>query len=225
MYYIIFILILLLLAILTTKQKKISRWSDYYKNKLTYPVSDIVIKALQLIDIQKPKKPLIAIDFGCGGGNETAFLLKNNCSVLAIDNQPSAFEILLARQDIRHIHSRLSTLESSFETIHWEALEPVDLFVACFSLPFCHPASFDTTWNNIKRCILPNGLFIGHFFDPFGNNLTESKKKEMTLLKQDQVIKLFNDFNIIHFSSKRKKSPIYSSQLTVKYYEVIAKKQ
>ena len=95
-----------------------------------------------------------AIELGCGAGNDTIYLIKNNWKVLAID-----------REDVQErISKRLNTEElkrfrfqkQNFEEIK---LEKANLIVANFSLPFCNKNNFYELWNKIKDNILPNRIF------------------------------------------------------------------
>lgn len=70
-----------------------------------------------------------------------------------------------------------------------------DLIVANNSLPFCNKDSFNTMWNEIKKNIVKNGYFVGNFFGL--NDSWKDLKKQMTFLGKEQILSLFDDFEII----------------------------
>lgn len=142
-------------------------------------------------------KPGKAIELGCGAGNDTTYLIKNNWKVTAID-----------REDVeKRIANRLSTEElenfkfqkQDFENLK---LEKSNLIVANYSLPFCDKRKFEELWNKIKTSISNNGYFVGNFFgihDDWNKN-----KPDMTFLTKDQVMELFKDFEIVKFEEIEK---------------------
>lgn len=137
------------------------------------------------------------IELGCGAGNDTIYLIKNNWKVTAID-----------REDVeKRIANRLSTKELEnfeFQKQNFEnlKLEKSNLIVANYSLPFCNKNKFEELWNKIKTSISDNGYFIGNFF---GEKDEWSKTKQtMTFLTKEKVMELFKDFEIIKFEEIEK---------------------
>ena len=136
-----------------------------------------------------PKK---AIELGCGAGNDTVYLIKNNWNVIAID-----------REDVKQrIANRLTPKElekfifqkQEFESIK---LEESNLIVANYSLPFCNKNEFKLLWDKIKVSIIDEGYFVGNFFGI--NDDWNKTKPEITFLTKEDVIELFEDFEIIKF--------------------------
>ena len=145
--------------------------------------------------IQQP--PGKAIELGCGAGNETVYLIKNNWQVLAID-----------REDVeQRIEKRLNANErenfkfkkENFENIK---LEKTNAIIANNSLPFCQKTKLQELWNKIKESILEGGYFVGNFFGI--NDSWKPLKTEMVFLTKEQVINLFTDFEIIKFEEIEK---------------------
>jgi hypothetical protein len=57
-------------------------------------------------------------------------------------------------------------------------------------------------WNEIKKNIVKKGYFVGNFFGL--NDSWKDVKKQMTFLSKDQVLNLFDDFEIISFKEVEK---------------------
>ena len=137
------------------------------------------------------------IELGCGAGNDTVYLIKNNWNILAID-----------REDVeKRIAKRLNDEEREkfrFQKQNFESLElgKNNLIVANYCLPFCNKNNFKELWNKINDSILKDGYFVGNFFG--NNDEWKSRKEEMTFLTKEQVIELFKDFEIIEFKEVEK---------------------
>ena len=81
-------------------------------------------------------------------------------------------------------------------------LEKCNLLVANYSLSFCRKESFQELWKKITDSIELDGYFVGNFFginDSWVNN-----KSNMKFLKKEEVINLFEDFEIINFKEVEK---------------------
>lgn len=74
--------------------------------------------------------------------------------------------------------------------------------VANFSLPFCNKDNFKELWNKINNSILKDGYFVGNFFGD--SDEWKSTKEKMTFLTKEEVIELFEDFEIIEFKEVEK---------------------
>lgn len=96
----------------------------------------------------------IAIDFGCGAGRDTIYLIKNGWDVISIDkeNTRTLIEQNLSEEEKRHF----KFLQSEFEDCK---IEKNNLFVANFSIPFCKKECFVQLWNNIVNSIKENRIF------------------------------------------------------------------
>jgi SAM-dependent methyltransferase len=107
--------------------------------------------------------PGLALDLGCGAGRDSFALLRAGWSVIAMDRDPRALEIL--REQVTSKESAaLRTICCSFEDSG--PLPPADLINASFSLPFCRPDAFEDLWMRIAYSLRKDGLFCGHFFGP-----------------------------------------------------------
>jgi SAM-dependent methyltransferase len=169
-------------------------WSEYYKAVAGRPPRQTIITALNHFEAEEPLETRyrFAVDLGCGEGRDTVFLLKHGWYVLAIDDQPKAFEYLLSRPDLEG-HYLLETRVARFEETSWPE---TDLINASNSLPFCSPESFPKLWKQIVHSIRQNGRFAGQFF---GERETLAKYTTLTHHTDKQVKKLFQNFKIEYF--------------------------
>ena len=116
--------------------------SDKPRNNVQYFINEI------------QNKPGKAIELGCGAGNDTTYLIKNNWNVIAIDRE-DVEERIAKRLSIEEIR-KFTFQKQDFETLR---LEENNLIVANYSLPFCEKDKFEKLWNEIKRSILPDRIF------------------------------------------------------------------
>ncbi len=66
-------------------------WLDYYQKLAGWEPRQHLVKALEQVEL-KPDSEKLAIDIGFGDGTETAYLLENGWSVLAVDGEPGSVE-------------------------------------------------------------------------------------------------------------------------------------
>lgn len=165
---------------------------QYYQNtKDSMPNKNV----MQFINLKT--KTGNAIELGCGSGRETKYLIQNGWNVLAIDREDVSgiIEEKLNGQE----KEKFRFQKQEFENLK---LEKNDLVLANFSLPFCNKNSFDKMWKTIEASILPEGYFVGNFFGI--NDEWAKTKTDMTFLEKGEVIKLFENFEIIEFKEFEK---------------------
>lgn len=195
-------------------------WSNYYQKKLYLPPADITKKAMSFFSHSG-----VAIDFGCGCGNDSAFLLQNGWTVWAIDGEALAIEILKKRKDISQ-QSLLFANSERFEEINWSSLPKFDLFLAVNALPFCKKEKFSEVWKHLTETIQSQGRFAGHFFGPRYLGFTDKERQLMTFLSKEDVLELFKDFDIELFDEKEEAGKSGTGRdIHSHIFEVIAKKR
>ena len=160
-------------------------WTNYQTKTCGNDICNLLVEFLNKYSINS------AVDLGCGSGNETVYMVKRGIKVLAIDRQLNKKFILdrLSKSERKLI----SFEECSFEEVK---LPKTELFVACFSIPFCNPNSFDDLWDKIYNSIEDCGYFVGQLFgdrDDWNvvdtiNTFPLEKVKEY--LKRYKIIKL-----------------------------------
>ena len=138
-----------------------------------------------------------AIELGCGAGNDTVYLIKNNWNVLAIDREDVEKRIVkrLNKKELEKFRFQ----KQNFESLE---LEKSNLIVANYCLPFCNKNKFKELWDKIERSIIDKGYFVGNFFGT--NDSWNESKTEMIFLSKKQVTELFKNFEIISFKEIEK---------------------
>jgi SAM-dependent methyltransferase len=164
-------------------------WPGYFAAIAGREPRDTLIKALDLYSKEPQTRTRFAIDLGCGEGRDTAELLREGWSVLAIDGHPDGIQRLIGRDDLVNPDQLLMKL-GSFEKVE---LPQCDLLNASFSLPFCHPEHFDSLWARIVKSIQPDGRFSGQLFGKRDSWASIPDRSHQT---REQVDELFSDFTI-----------------------------
>ena len=169
--------------------------------------------------IKLEKKVGKAIDLGCGTGRDTVFLIKNNWNVLAIDRENTK-EIIYDKLNEKE-KNRFRFICQSFEEIE---LEKNDLIVANYSIPFCSKENFNDFWIKIVESINKNGYFVGNFFGI--NDSWYNEKENVLFLSKEQVLKLFESFQLLKFQEVEKNGKTGLGQIKHWHtFEIIAKKK
>ncbi len=179
--------------------------NDTYENKHNH-LLDEVIKYL------KPNSKII--DFGCGSGNDTVFMIKQGFKVLAIDKviNNTFFSERLTNSQMENLTLKTCTFEN-FE------FEKCDMIMSFFALPFCNSAKFLEVWGNIYNCLNKNGLFVGQLF---GDRDKWRKAKTINTFSKDEVLSLLERYEILYF--KEIEYNIENSKKKWHYFDIIAKK-
>ena len=171
-----------------------NKWDRYYQSKLNQPPRPLIVEALTYF-----QTPGVAIDLGCGVGNETLLMLDKGWHVWAIDSQSNAIQFLNERKNLLYPKNLVTVVAKFDEGLNWEDLPQVNLFCASYALPFAKPDAFDQVWQNIMEKILLEGRFAGHFFGKNYVGFDDQEMKHMTFLTKEQVLRLFKDFDIEYF--------------------------
>lgn len=168
-------------------EPKPSVFSSYYQATKDRPPRELYRQV-----VRRFEPPGMAIDLGCGIGNETADLLSRGWRVLALDAQAEAINLLEERIPPEH-RDRLQTRVASFENLE---LPPADFIWAGLSLPFCPPDAFDALWSKIVASLKPGGRFAGDFF---GNRHAWAVRPGMTSHAIEQVKALAQNLTLEYF--------------------------
>ena len=105
----------------------------------------------------------LAIDLGCGAGNDTIHLLDHGYVVVALDSTRAAVRMTHVRAMEAGHGASLNAVVGPFESLR-PAKRSAALIHAGFSLPFSDPRHFDALWQAIFESLVSGGLFVGQLF-------------------------------------------------------------
>lgn len=168
-------------------------WDVYYQNVPNDKPKETLLKALSLFEEGHiPENQKVAIDLGCGHGPDTLELLRRGWEVTAIDSQKEGLDIIKGLV-LPEWNQRLHLQQSVFEGLN---LQKAQFINASLCLPFCRPEYFNSLWVEIVNSINVGGRFAGHLF---GLNDSWAIYNNMTFHNQDNINKLFENFEIEYF--------------------------
>jgi Tellurite resistance protein TehB. len=167
-------------------------WRTYNERTKNAPPRPMLLKALALFGDFTGR----AIDIGSGAGNDSLHLCSKGWEVLAVDQNPSGFELIREKLSPEQLN-QFSSLEVSFEEL--QTLPHCDLVNANFSVPFCHPSCFSNVLRTILGAISENGRFAGNFF---GKNDGWATNEQMTFCSIDEIKNYFSEFEIEFIEEK-----------------------
>lgn len=193
-------------------------WEEYYQKIQGRAPRSLLINALDRFRPDPSQIARKAIDLGCGDGTETAILLECGWNVLAIDGQHTAITRLEAKIPIE-LQARLNTQVAKFENV---VLSPVDLILACLSIPFCEPEHFDRLWDKIVNSVMLEGRFAGQFF---GVRDSWAVNTDMTFHTEEQVRAMLEEFEIESFNEQDEDGHATSGPKHWHVFTVVAKKR
>lgn len=198
------------------KQLIMEEWNEYYKNTLSESPSKILAKYFELGLDSNHKSNKLAIDLGCGAGNDTIYLLKKNYKVIAVDKEVSVINLIKSRISDT---SKLDFIIESFENIK---LNKVDLITSNLSICFCKPQYFNRLCDEITNNILEEGYFVGNFLGKEDDWSMDSNK---TFIDKEQLDIIFKDFKIVFFKEEKfYKKTVKGKMKFWHIYQIIARK-
>lgn len=157
---------------------------EYYKNTAGRKAQGILQKFIK-------NNPQIktAIDLGCGSGNETRFLAKNNISVTAVDASDVSkflYEGLTADEK-----KRISFIQERFSKVE---LPKADLIISFAALPFVRKELLPKIIKKIYYSLNEDGYLICNFF---GKKDSWYGFEKHTFLEKDEIEDLLKEFKIL----------------------------
>ena len=132
--------------------------SNFYEKSKMFNRPSALIKGFFNMKLNEKLKDKTAIDFGCGVGNDTQFLIENGFFVTCVDKNSRAKELVYEKiQD----WDKYQFLNEDFKNVK---LPKVDLFYSCLSLQFINPRDIDSVMKKINESINESGFFVRKFF-------------------------------------------------------------
>ncbi len=141
----------------------------------------------------------LAIDLGCGAGNEVLPLLERGWRVHAIDGEPKAIEILESRVPAE-MRTKLTTEVARF---HEADLPQADLVFASPSRPFAGEDQ-DEAVSHALDAIRPGGWFVGVFF---GENDSWASLEDVASVDRSRISSLFEGFDPVEVDEEEFDGP------------------
>lgn len=140
----------------------------------------------------------IAIDCGCGTGNDIKFLAQNNYTVYGYDNSQDAVAIC---KDRFSRNTQIKIFQSSFESYKYPASAVI---IANSSLYFAEPTMFERSWRSITNSLITNGVFAGDFMG-LGDDWATGFHSTTCPMSEKQVKSLFKRYEVVHFSERNER--------------------
>ena len=129
--------------------------SKYYEKVKNRPMLPGLPEAIELARTLKTK---VAVDCGCGAGQDIRHFLDAGFTVHGFDVEPKS--VTFCREQYSE-DSRVAIAEASFGT--YDFPKQVALIAASASLYFCPKDEFDSAWRNIVDCLIPGGIVFAMF--------------------------------------------------------------
>ena len=163
----------------------------YYKVTMENNPS-ILIRKFFMYKYDKRLQGNIALDLGCGVGNDTEFLLSKGFKVTAVDCEESVKNIF----ENKNIKSdSLDIIIGDFSKIK---LPSVDLALANFSMQFVEENFQEFIENLLKKNINSQGFFVGNFLGE-----DDDWSKTRTTIKKEDLMDYFKNYDILYFSEEK----------------------
>ncbi|VCW79980.1 tRNA (cmo5U34)-methyltransferase [Acinetobacter baumannii] len=145
-----------------------------------------------------PNLPLVAIDCGCGAGNESAYLLSKGFHVHAFDISIDAQKVCAERfKD----DSKFIFYHKSFEDFNFP---PASLIIASSSLFFCDPSYFYSVINRIINALPEGGILVVDLLGTQDEWVIREPKKFIGFTYQDIADLFLYDFNLLFHKEMNK---------------------
>jgi tellurite methyltransferase len=162
-------------------------WEHFYQRTKDKPPSLGLVKAVSLLGHADD-----ALDFGCGAGRDTRYLLAEGFSVTAVDQEALSLT-LLAQLQTEH----LCLVQSTFEDFTFANYGLVN---AHFALPFIRKEQFSTVFTRLKTSLKPCGIFVGQFFGV--RDAWNARANPITFLTREQAFDELTGLDIVVFDEE-----------------------
>lgn len=169
---------------------KMNNPEKYYEATMNNKPSALIRKFF-INNYNKKLQGNVAIDLGCGVGNDTAFLLDNGFKVTAIDQEEQVNEII---KNKNLNEEKLKIIIGDFSKIE---ITKNDLLLANFSLFFVKE-NFDEFIEKILNNINSKGFFVGNFLGK-----EDDWNTTRTTVEKDKLLDHFKDFEMFYFSEEK----------------------
>lgn len=132
--------------------------SNFYEKSKMFNRPSVLLRGFFNMKLNEKLKDKTAIDFGCGVGNDTQFLIENGFYVTCVDKSNKAKELLYEKLQN---YDKYQFLIEDFINVN---LPKVNLFYTCLSLQFINKKDIDAVMKKINESINEGGFFVRKFF-------------------------------------------------------------
>ena len=132
--------------------------SNFYEKSKMFNRPSVLLRGFFNMKLNEKLKDKTAIDFGCGVGNDTQFLIENGFYVTCVDKSNKAKELLYEKLQN---YDKYQFLNEDFINVN---LPKVNLFYTCLSLQFINKKDIDAVMKKINESINEGGFFLLIFF-------------------------------------------------------------
>lgn len=164
---------------------------------------DLIQRAVDLALKHGTDHNPIALELGCGAGDDAIHFARRGMQVTVVDVQPAAIKAARSLATRHELQNRITFVERSFADFEFPR-HAVHLVNARFSIPFTIPGNFADTWVSIRQALRPGGVFTGQLFgsnDSFGH---DPNRRFITLHTRDEVDDLLEGLVIHHLEEVEK---------------------
>jgi len=188
-------------------------WAGYYRWNADRAVRDLLARALA--SHGAVERDAVAVDLGCGSGQETRALLDAGFAVTAVDVTPAAVEIVSAYPEAG---SRLTPVLSPMQDA---TIPGADLVYAGYALPFCPPEQFDRMWSSVTEAVRAGGLLA---VDLFGDRDEWAGEAGMTFVDRSRVQSMCTGLDVLELTEVDEDGRAYAGPKHWHRFEVIARR-
>lgn len=177
-------------------------WSAYFDRMEGKPPRATLLWALDKFGPVDPSDAHLAVDLGCGSGQDLIPLLERGWRVRACDADREGLARLRVRPACAAAitDGRLTVERADFQSVE---IPPATLINASFALPFCPPAHFPALWSRIDAALESGGRFAGQIF---GDRDDWSILEDRTHLTRAETLALFDQYILEHFEEEDRPS-------------------
>jgi SAM-dependent methyltransferase len=180
-------------------------WPAYFDRMEGKPPRATLVRALDKFGPVDASDAPLAVDLGCGSGQDLVPLLERGWRVWACDASAEGLARLRARPECAAAIA-LGQLEVERADFRTAELPPAALVNASFALPFCPPAEFPGLWAKIDAALDaggPGGRFAGQLF---GDRDDWAALGDRTHLSRAETLALFDQYVLEHFEEEDRPS-------------------
>jgi len=162
-------------------------WEEYNKKSRDLPHNPLIEEGISYVN-----KKNIALDVGCGSGQDANFMAQYFSKVIAIDNNSGCKKYLNKKN--------IDFLSYEMEKYDFKK-EKYNLINSWNTLVFMKPEKIIETVNKLLNSLTKEGVFVGNIFGPEDG---WANRSDRSFLSEKEIRELFQNFKIIKLKEIRK---------------------